>query len=105
LQPVTNWKYTFGYNHFYLTSPSNTTAIDSAYSLYDYQKDFGFAVNLMMIITASVYGLGIVLYLISAITTKSASRKMKVAGYTVINDVGYTLVVYSTVNIITAFCI
>lgn len=104
LQPIASWQYVFGYNSYHL-SKAPRLLLDQPYALYNYEKYFGFSNNVMTIATASFYGLGVLLVLVSTITTKSASRRMKTGGLFVINEVAYTLVMFNSANVVTAFCI
>ncbi len=94
----------FGYNRLYL-SPLPKERIDSPYALYGYKADFGFSNNLMIILGCSVFGVAAILFLLSMLTAKSTSRRLKNGAVAVANEVGYALVVFSTPNIINAICI
>ena len=105
LQTVSAWQHVFGYNYFYITNTTSSSSIDSAYSLYGYQKYFGYACNVMVLAIACVYGLSLILICLSAITTKTLSRRLSQGGFILLNEVGFSLVTFSTPNIVTAFCI
>lgn len=104
LSTVSNWKYLFGYNSVYFSNLT-TTAIDQPYAIYGYQKYFGYSCNVMVLAIAAVYGLSILLLLLSSVTAKSLSRKLKEGGIVLLNEVGFAIVLFCTPNILTAVCI
>lgn len=105
LSLISDWKYMFGYNSVYFSSKPSRLLIDGPYALYGYEKYFGYSCNVMILAIAAVYGLSIVLLLLSAVTTKSLSRRLKDGGLLLLNEVGFAIVLFCTPNILTAFCI
>ena len=85
LQPILTWKYIFGYNDFILGDAAKPTPIDESYSIYGYERYFGYSNNGMIIAIMSVYGLSIVLFAFSGVTSKSFSRRLKAGGMILIN--------------------
>ena len=59
----------------------------------------------MVIISACSFGLSAVLLILSFVTSKSTSRKLKNASFLVAIELSYSLVVFSTANMVTALCI
>lgn len=104
LQSVAAWQYVFGYNYFYLTQEPSSP-LDSSYSVYGFQKYFGYSCNVMVLAIASVYGLSLLLVCLSAVTTKTPSRRLRSGGFILLNEVGFALVTFSTPNIVTAVCV
>jgi hypothetical protein len=104
LQSVTTWQYVFGYNYFYLTQQPSAP-LESSYSVYGFQRYFGYSCNVMVLAIASVYGLSLLLVCLSAITTKGVSRRLRNGGFILLNEVGFALVTFSTPNIVTAVCV
>ena len=104
LSTVSNWKYLFGYNSVYFSSKAGTS-IEGPYALYGYQKYFGYSCNVMVLAISAVYGLSLLLLLLSSITTKSLSRRLKDGGVLLLNEVGFAIVLFCTPNVLTAFCV
>lgn len=67
-QPILGWSFVFGYNGYYLSPLPSDNLKASPYAIYDYQKYFGFSNNVMVLITASIFGVAIALVLISMLT-------------------------------------
>ena len=100
LMPEASWSAVFGYNGLYL-SPFPEERFKSPYALYGYHKYFGFSNNVMVIAAACSFGLSGILLLVSNLTKANASRKLKKA-FLMTNELSYTLVVFSTANMVTA---
>ncbi len=103
-QPITGWNYVFGYNGYYL-SPLPKEHLFSPYAIYDYEKYFGFSNNMMVIVAGSVVGVAGLLLVLSMLTSKSVAVRVKAVATLIASEVGYTLMVFSAPNIITALCI
>ena len=59
----------------------------------------------MIVLTASIYVIGLLFYIISGVTVRALSRKMKNIGDFFVNNIGFTLMIFCTPNMITALCI
>ncbi len=59
----------------------------------------------MIILALSVYVVAIIFLLISSITSKNLSRRLKKTAFNIASEIGYTLAVFTTPNIITGICI
>lgn len=103
-QPIASWSQVFGYNSYYL-SPLPKERFVSPYALYGFHRHFGFSNNVMVIITGSVFGVAVLLLGLSILVGKASARRLKHASFLVASEVGYSLVVFTTPNIVTAICI
>lgn len=59
----------------------------------------------MVILAAATFGLAGAILTLSLITSKSTSRKFKNGAFLVANELCYTIVVFSTPNVVTAICL
>lgn len=59
----------------------------------------------MVLIPLALYFLALLLIGISALTSKAAARRFKNVAYLVSTELSFTLIVFSTPNIVTAVCI
>jgi hypothetical protein len=105
LSTISAWKFVFGYNNYYVSSANPTQSINGPFSLYGYQKYFGYSCNLMAIVIFSIYGLSLILIALSAVTAKTLSRKLRSGGLLLLNEVGFALVIFCIPNILVGFCI
>lgn len=103
-QPITQWKYTFGYNELWPSDPPGNRFM-SAYAIYGYQIYFGYSNNLMVAVTASAYLFAGLLLLLSMVSSKSTSRKFQKAAQALASEVGYALAIFTAPNVVTALCI
>ena len=101
LMPEASWSAVFGYNGLHL-SPFPEEKFRSPYALYGYHKYFGFSNNVMQIVAAASFGLAGIVLLASFITSATLSRKLKRGAFLIANELSYTLVVFSTANMVTA---
>jgi hypothetical protein len=102
--PIVNWSYAFGYNEYWF-SPLTTATIDLPYRIYGYEAYFGYSNNVMVIVTLICYVIAGLLFILSLITARSTAWRLKSAAFATANDLCYTLVVFSSPNILTAIYI
>ena len=75
------------------------------YSLYGFQKYYGYTSNIMILAAAFCYILAAALLIGSVLSSRARARKLRNGAFLVADDLAYALVVFSTPNIVTAFCI
>ena len=59
----------------------------------------------MVMVTAGVFTFASIFLIASMIAKKSTQRKLKSVAFSIANEIGYALVVFTTPNIIIATCI
>jgi cysteine-rich repeat protein len=103
-EPISTWKYVFGYDELYYSSVPKQRYLFS-YAIYGYEPNFGYSNNFMLIITYAIYGLALLLLLFSRLTKKGTALRIRRVSFVVATDIAYTLVVFLSPSILTAFCI
>ena len=73
---ITNWKFIFGYNQWYLGEPEDLPEY-SKFELLNYKTLFGYSVNAMLIVNGVIYFGSLVCFLVSLCTVKSTARKFR----------------------------
>ena len=94
----------FGYNHYYFSSIPQIT-YSSPYFLYGFQPHFGFAHNVMFLITMCTYGIAVILIVLLVFTPTNAAKRIKNVAFYIANDISYALVVFCIPSVITAICL
>ena len=103
-EPITTWLYVFGFNgHHFSSRPSEALGI--SYRIYDYQTQFGFSNNVMVMVALGLYLTGTLLFIISKFTEKGTAQRLRGASFLIVSDLCYALVVFLSPNILTAFFI
>jgi cysteine-rich repeat protein len=103
-EPIAAWKYVFGYNELYYSSlPAQRFLFP--YALYGYQPRFGFSNNFMVVAAYAVYALAFLLLLLSGLAKKGTAHRIRYTSFFMATDIAYTLVVFLSPSILTAFCI
>ena len=103
-EPLASLSYIFGFNSLSLADQPDQR-MESSYYLYGYQKYMGFSFNLMGILIATGYGVAISILAVSAFMPAGTAKILKKLTFVVTNDLCYSLIVFSTPNIVTGLCI
>ena len=74
LEPISNWRYVFGFNSYYFSSEP-LERFFSPYSIYSYEKEFGFSNNIMLVVTFSFYLIAALFFILSKFTAKKMGEK------------------------------
>lgn len=75
------------------------------HNLYDYQPNFGFSNNFMLILASIIFFIALLFLIVSTMTQKGTNTRVRYVASLIVTELGYTLVIFLSPNIITAICI
>lgn len=99
LGTLQEWAYINGYNQIKVNIPTAKLVSDH-FSILWYYDYFYINFNSMIYVIFANYGLGLILYVLSMLSDKSVSRKLKTSAIFFCVEIGFSLIIFSLNNII-----